>query len=35
VNGAALGFPALGTQRRRVKLDKDGVDFWILKPASR
>ena len=34
VDGAALGFPGLGTKRRRVKLDKDGIDFWILKPPA-
>ncbi len=32
VDGAALGFPSLGKQKRRVKLDKGQVDFWILRP---
>lgn len=31
LDGAALGYPKIGTQRQRVKLDKDGVDFWIVK----
>lgn len=34
VDGAALGSPNIGVQRRRVKLDKDGVDFWVLRHGS-
>lgn len=34
VDGALLGFPGLGKQRKRVRLAKDEADFWILKPKS-
>lgn len=31
LDGASLGHPELGTQRKQISLAKDGVDFWIVK----